>query len=455
MSRVLVVEDDRALAMTLLELLRRLGFEVEHVASATEALQAVQLQLFEVILLDLGLPDLDGLEVISELYLLDPALAVVVHSARDEAESAIRALRSGATDYLVKPAPSRLLQATLKNAIARSEARRQFQADLRKSPSTPRPLGTSARFVTTLQALEAAARSPRAPVLLLGETGSGKEVLARYLHRCSSRRSGAFVAVNAGALPEGLIESEIFGHEAGAFSGARGARRGLLEMAKGGTLFLDEIAELPLTFQAKLLRVLDGHAFRRVGGEREVECDFRLVSATNRSLEEGVRTGRFRADLYHRIRVVELAVPPLRERGEDIRALAEYFLESFSLELARPGVRFSDDFVRRLEAHSWPGNVRELRNVIERALLLATDSVLELETLPRELAGRGRSSTLAPIGETRPPDLELLSEVSEAHVARIFADSAGNLSKAARRLGISRVALRRRLSAMGRQTDQD
>ena len=331
---------------------------------------------------------------------------------------------------------------------------------------SPRVIGQSAPWRAAMADLRAAAASPRTPVLLTGESGTGKELAAEQVHTWSVRSGRPFVSVNAACFSPALLESELFGHEAGAFTGAKSRKAGLFELASGGTLFLDEVGELPLDLQPKLLRVLEGHPFRRVGGERPIAADVRIVSATNCRMEEAVSTGKFRLDLYHRLRVVEVVLPPLRDRDSDAELLAIHFLSRFGAELGRPILEIAPEVLAAIRAYPWPGNVRELKNAIERAIVLNRTGHLGLDDLPPEvLAAHPRQGSDHPrYGSDRPRNgggLRLLSpsptelggrelgDVVRQHVIEAYRASDGNLARAARSLGIGRATLRRRLRDYG------
>ena len=451
-DRILVVEDDPDFSFALSRVLRSNGYEVRVASDAQDGLKAARSASFDVVLLDLGLPDVSGHDVLSSLVEADAHVPVVVLSGHDDAASAVRAMKSGAWDYLTKPTSSDELLLVLARCRERVMLRQRIEAANRNSEATS-AVGTSEAWLDALAAIRAAAASPRTAVLVTGESGTGKEVCAKLVHSWSERASEPFVTVNAGAFAPSVLESELFGHEAGAFTGARSVRRGVFELARGGTLFLDELGELPLDLQPKLLRVLDGHPFRRVGGERDIATDVRLVSATNRSLEREVREGRFRLDLYHRLRVVEIHLPALRERGEDVALLAAHFVGEISRTLCVATPMISDDALDAFRAYDWPGNVRELRNVIERALVLRRGYEISLRDLPADIvaaskrnpARRSGLHTLEPqVGRVR-----TLDEVEREHVLSVFRSAEGNLSKSARVLGISRMTLRKKLRDYG------
>ncbi|MBL8377890.1 MAG: sigma-54-dependent Fis family transcriptional regulator [Burkholderiales bacterium] len=448
--RLLLVEDDEDLRFALCRLLGKHRYDVETVGTGATALAAVRARSFDVVLLDLGLPDRPGVEVLAEIVALDAALPVVVLTGRDEAASAVRALRAGAFQYLTKPTASEEILLAVEQARERSRLARRVEAEERAGLDAG--VGESWAFRRALAEVRAAAAAPRTPVLVRGESGTGKERCSRLIHAYSERARGPFVTVNAACFSPSLLESELFGHEAGAFTGARGTKRGVFELAAGGTLFLDEVGELPLDLQPKLLRVLEGHPFRRLGGEREIRADVRLVSATHRALDAEVEAGRFRLDLYHRLRVVEIALPPLRERAEDIALLTQHFVARIAAELGRPPLGVTPAALAALRAYAWPGNVRELRNVIERAIVLRTGGDLDLRDLPREVMAAAPGPQPDPMGADAPPMLSLEAAI-QRHVIRAFQRCGNNLSLTARVLGISRMTLRKRLREAAIEAD--
>lgn len=451
MTTLLLVEDEEDLAFALGRLLTKAGHSVERAAGYHDALRLASGRLYDAILLDLGLPDGDGFDLLERLREPD-GCPVIVQTGRDDAASAVRALRLGAADYLTKPVEPEALGLALRRALEASELRRALEAARRRSVDGPVVLGSSPAWQRVVSEIHAAASAVRTPVLLHGESGTGKQVAAELLHAVSPRAGRPFVAVNAACFSSALLDSELFGHEAGAFTDARVARRGLLELAAGGTLFLDEIAELPREIQPKLLRVLEGHPFRRVGGEREIRCDVRLVSASNRRLAEEVAAGRLREDLYHRLRVVEISLPPLRERREDVRELGLEFLSRAAAQAGRNDLFFSVEAVSCLMRYGWPGNVRELRNVVERAVIFAAGPAIGPQDLPAEVRAAAESgprsdpahrSAASVSGDVR------LDEAVKRHILAVFDASGGNLTHAAARLGISRPTLREHLRRYG------
>lgn len=451
MTTLLLVEDEDDLAFSLGRLLKRDGFSVDVASGFEEALRFSATRLYDAVLLDLGLPDGDGFDLLERLREADGG-PVIVQTGRDDAASAVRALRLGAADYLTKPVEREALGLALGRALEASALKRALEAARRRPVDGPVVLGGSPAWKKVVSEIHAAAAAARTPVLLQGESGTGKQVAAELLHAVSPRAGHPFVAVNAACFSSTLLDSELFGHEAGAFTDARVARRGLLELASGGTLFLDEIAELPREIQPKLLRVLEGHPFRRVGGEREIRCDVRLVSASNRRLGEEVAAGRLREDLYHRLRVVEISLPPLRERPEDVRELGLEFLSRAAAQAGRGDLFFSVEAFACLLRYAWPGNVRELRNVVERAVIFAAGPSIGPQDLPAEVrvgveparrpgrVGRGADSV--------PTDLRL-DEAVRRHILAVFDACGGNLTHAATSLGISRPTLREHLRRYG------
>jgi DNA-binding NtrC family response regulator len=461
MARLLLIDDDQDLTFALRTLLGRNGHHVTVAHGAAEATSALEMTqrssepAFDVAFLDLTLPDCDGLQLLDRLLTIDPLLPTLCLTGRQDTSAVVNAIRRGAIDYLTKPVARQTLFDAIAAAAALSAARRAgLEARLPDSEAVVgTSVGESPAWKRTLELLKAAAAAPKTTVLLTGEPGSGKEVAATLLHRWSSRRTAPLVTANAACFSQSLMESELFGHEVGAFTGAVKRRRGLFEQADGGILFLDELGELPLDLQSKLLRVLEGHPFRRLGGEEPVSCDTRLVCATNRDLADEVRKGRFRADLLERLRVFELRLPPLRERRQDIPHLAHHFIVKLGRELGVPPVDVAPEVLDCFAKHNWPGNVRELRNVIERALVLSSGERLSVRHLPLELSGV--SLPFPPIFS--PDDKKAVSSESSAsldamtrrHIESVFAATGGNVTHTAERLGISRLALRKKLQSYG------
>jgi len=444
---VLIVDDEPSVARSLERLLADAGYRVAVAPTASTGLARAQQDRPMVVLLDHHLPDGTGLDVLTSLLELDPRMRIVVITAFGDTSLAVQCIKAGACDFLTKPYDMEKLLHTVE--AARREYEDQLQLSLyrmreHRLSGTHRIIGESPALLEVLGVVEKVARSNATSVLLSGESGTGKELVARAIHDLSDRSPAPFTDLNCSSFSEGLLENELFGHEKGAYTDAAQTKLGLVELSDGGTLFLDEVADMPELVQAKLLRFLDSRKFKRVGGVRELDVDIRVVTASNKNLPEEIRSGRFREDLFYRLKVVSIHLPPLRERGEDVILLAQHFLEMMSQRLKKRFDRVSPDARRALLCHSWPGNVRELRNVIERAVLLEDGPALELRHLPPEIAREERSPKFR---EGRIPSLQ---EVEDHHVLRVLEYTGDNKSQAARLLGISRQSLLDRLKRLER-----
>jgi DNA-binding NtrC family response regulator len=375
-----------------------------------------------------------------------PALPVVMLTGHGTIEHAVQATRLGAYDFMTKPPDLEHLEVVLRRAIEHARLRREVDHLRAAHLAQQAMIGDSPSLKRVLQKLDKAAKAPSSTVLLQGETGTGKELMARHLHAQSGRAGGPFVTLNCAAIPENLLESELYGHEKGAFTDARRAKIGLFELADGGTLFLDEIGEMSMGLQAKLLRVLETRTFRRVGGQADVTVDVRVVAATHNDLKRKVADGRFRQDLFFRLNVLPVEMPPLRERPEDIRTLSEHYIHHFAREFARPPARLHPDALSALLAYAWPGNVRELKNVIERVLLLEAEDEIRLEHLPPELGAHPAPRAVGPPAMPFEPGVVLpLAQVEQLAIEHALGVCAGNKTRAAQMLGISRQTLRTKL----------
>jgi DNA-binding NtrC family response regulator len=436
--RLLIVDDDEALRQALTRRFQQQGLAVTPAADAEEALARAAHLRFDVALLDLHLPGISGIELLARFKERQPELEAIMLTAHGSMETAVEAMKRGAYDYLTKPFQLADLEVHVHKAFEKVQlARREWQwvQHLRFESPRHRIIGSSAGILRAVRLVEKVAPTDTT-VLVRGASGTGKELVARALHANSPRRDRPLVTINCAALQEHLLESELFGHEKGAFTGAVQAKPGLVEVAEGGTLFIDEVAEMGPGVQAKLLRVLEDGRFRRVGGTQERHTDARVVAATNKQLEEEIQAGRFREDLYYRLNVLTIELPPLRERREDIPELVEHFLTS--RKIGPTPYRAAPEVLEALVRYDWPGNVRELANVLERAQILAEGHLITLDDLPDEFTGPG--PTAVPADRTRTRDLR---EVERRHVGAVLAEADGNKVRAARVLGISRRALYR------------
>ena len=454
MIKILVVDDEAEIRSLLAAVLQSKGYEVVTAEDGAAALQAVPRERPAVILMDLSMPRMNGMDALPEIKRLDAEVPVIICTAHADLATAVRAMKLGAYDYLTKPFDVELLILTLERAVERHRLHSRIEELKRQGQGTSlaERMGGSPAIAQVIQQVGQVAES-NFTVLVQGETGTGKELVARAIHLQSPRRPAQFVAVDCGAIPETLVESELFGHERGAFTGAQARREGHFQLAKGGTLFLDEIGNVPLATQAKLLRALEQREVNPLGAARAVTVDARIIAATNSELEESVKAGRFRADLYYRLSEFTIALPPLRSRREDIMHLSQRFLDEVSMELRRPVRRISDDAMQVLLRHDWPGNVRELRNVVRKAALLATD-VVTPEHIPTLSASAPAASRAAaePVGE----DLslrevaELAAVQAEREVIRHALESTkGNKSQAARLLRTDYTTLHAKMKRYG------
>ncbi len=440
----LIVDDDDGLRPSLVRSFERRGHDVFGARTVAEARHQLQERRVDLALLDLRLPDGSGLELLAVARELDSEIAVIMMTSFPEVKTAVRAMKEGARDFIVKPFELEELHLTVERALETRELRRNVDRLERERgirDEGAELVGESPAMERLRQQIRQVAPAPT-PVLVCGETGTGKELVTDLIHRWSPRASGPLVKVNCSAVSDQLLESELFGHEKGAFTDAKTARAGLFEMAEGGTLFLDEISEMKLGLQAKLLRVLDGQPFRRVGGQREIRPNARVVAATNRDLKARARAGEFREDLYFRLNVFEVRLPPLRERGRDTVLLARHLLTRAAAALRKGPLRLSAAAEDMLLACGWPGNVRELRNVMERAAIVCESGEVDVEHLPGELQAAAFVRGQTAKGSGAVPSL---AEVERRYIAQVVEGAGGNLSEAARLLGIARNTLKARL----------
>jgi two-component system response regulator AtoC len=447
--RILVTDDEKNIRESIQRLLGLEGIDAETACDGRQAAALLAEQAFDAVVLDLKMPSMDGQQVLDWMRAEGIRTPVIMISALGEIADAVKALKSGAADYLVKPFDPAELLLRIRSVVADRQREDLIEAGARTAAAGPRLVGDG-QAVRGLRELIRKVAATRTTVLVTGESGTGKEVVAREIHACSPDAAEPFVAVNIGAVHEGLVESELFGHEKGAFTGADGRKPGLFELAGAGTLFLDEIGEMPLPLQVKLLRVIQERKARRLGGTRDIPIAARIISATNRNVEDLVRAGRFREDLYYRLNVVRVDVPPLRERREDLPALAGYLLERIRTRLARPPKPLAPDAMDALAAYPFPGNIRELENVLERALITSDGPAI---TAPDLGLGTPAGKPAAPTGQPRPPSpsapAAAAADAERAAIARALEKWQGNRTKAAEDLGISRRTILYKIKRYG------
>src|SRR5712672_628582 len=390
-GRVLVIDDEAEIRESLETLLQLEGYTVSSAGTAREGLTSLGERTFDIVLLDLALPDKNGMDVLAEIHMLNPQQPVIMITAYGTVENAVRAMQSGATNFIQKPWDNEKLLADVRAAVARQKAEEeniQLKRALKQRYNFEHIVGKSEPMLKIFDLVAQVAPS-RSTILIQGESGTGKELIAKALHMNSPRKDRPFVPVNTGSMPTDLLESTLFGHVKGAFTSAVASKRGLFEVADRGTIFLDEIATMGLDTQAKILRVLQDRRFMHLGGVQEVQVDVRIIAATNVDLRQLVREGRFREDLFYRLNVITIELPPLRQRKEDIPLLVDFFLKRYADENDRPVPNITPEALRPLMSYSWPGNVRELENVIERAVVLSSGTNIGIDLLPDSLLGRG------------------------------------------------------------------
>lgn len=454
MDSILLVEDKSELREMLATALQRMSYAVLPAANCNEALLAIARQRFTAVLTDLKLPDGNGMDVLRAAVEADASVPVVIMTAFGGVAEAVAAIRDGAYDFIQKPIDLEHLKHLLARAIERQQLLREnivLREEYSQRMGFPRIVGEHPAIQRAAREMQRIALT-ESTVLLLGESGTGKELFARAIHQLSPRAQKPFVALNCAAIPETLVENELFGHEKGAFTGANQRRSGKFEMAHGGTIFLDEIGEVPLEVQGKLLRVLEEKVIERLGGGASTSVDVRVIAATNRDLESAVENGEFRRDLYYRLAVFPIRIPPLRERGEDVVTLAEHFLERFRRDLKKPRLKFSPDALSALRAHSWPGNVRELQNAIERAAILhdaelrASDLNLSANLKASAATADAQINWNAPLQDI---SSQAVKSVERAKIEATLRECKWNKAAAAERLGISYKTLLTKIHSYG------
>ncbi|MBK7878284.1 MAG: sigma-54-dependent Fis family transcriptional regulator [Planctomycetes bacterium] len=452
--RVLLVDDERLICASLRRLLGASGFQVSEANTVAGGIAALERELPDLLLLDYHLPDGIGLEVLQAARKLAPGLPVVMITAHASIHGAVEAIRLGAYDYIAKPFEQEDLLQTIGRALETSQLRDEVahhRDEGRRDFAASSLIAESPAMKEVLQLIERVASSEATTILLLGESGVGKGLIARALHYQGTAASSPFLDITCTALPENLLESELFGHEKGAFTDARAQKKGLLELAEGGTAFLDEIGDLSGALQGKLLRFLEEKSFRRVGGTRDIRLALRIVAATNKDLEREVAEGRFRPDLYFRLKVIPIEIPPLRHRREDVTPLVQSFVQHFNHEFHKTVRGFEPAALRLLQDYPWPGNVRELRNAVERAVLLSRTPVLGAADLPSEITGPRRAQPAGTVGASfaLPRGGIVLEELERDLLRQALTTSHGNRTRAARLLGLNRDQIRYRIEKFG------
>ena len=456
MAQILIVDDERSMQEFLEILLQREGHEVACCGSAAEALLALENDDFDLVISDIRMPGMSGLELLNHVRELAPDTLVILITAHGSTESALEAMKNGAYDYLTKPCSVDEIRLVVEKSLEKkdlSAENRKLRRQLREQTSLPSCMGRSPRMDEVFQLVRQVAPS-RTNVLISGESGTGKELIAHSIHALSERSQGPFVAVNCGAIPENLLESELFGHVKGSFTGAVSNKLGLFEVADGGSLLLDEIGEMPLSLQVKVLRAVQDRTFKRVGGTSDIRVDVRIISATNRVLEDDVANHRFREDLFYRLNVIEVKLPPLRERREDIPPLVQHFIGKFAGELGKDVREIAPDALAALERYAYPGNVRELENLIERAVTLTQGARISLDCLPESVRQPRAPGSAAGRIPAEGLDLDVLLARYEASLLGEALERSGGVKKrAAALLGISFRSFRYRLEKLRLESD--
>ncbi|MEN8134994.1 MAG: sigma-54 dependent transcriptional regulator [Thermodesulfobacteriota bacterium] len=435
MGKVLIIEDSEDLRLSLCDLVKGAGYKPFAAENGAAGLQLLECQLIDLVFLDIGLPDANGIELISVIHDIAPDVEIVMLTGNDDARSAVNSLKSGAVDYILKPFDVVEFRHVLNRLMVGSLSARQETLSSREKSASLNLMGNSRSMIQLKDDIQTAAKV-KVPVLITGETGTGKEMVARAIHRLAGAEGGVFAKVDCGTLSANIIEAELFGNEKGAFTDARETRKGLVEIADGGVLFLDEIGNLPLELQPKLLRVVEESTFRRVGGVKDIQVNVRIVAATNADIAEEVRQGRFREDLFYRLNVISLMIPPLRERGGDVILLADHFLRHFAREMKKDIKGFSPQADQLLRDYAWPGNIRELKNIIERTVIYCQ----------REWATPiGLDLSHAEDRNVADDKLVTLRQMESQYIKKVLLQTGNNKSEAARILDISRTTLREKL----------
>jgi DNA-binding NtrC family response regulator len=451
-ANILIIEDNEDLCQTLGDVLRKDGQKVRTAFTGEHGLEILKKDIIDLVLLDIKLPDLNGIKILESIKEIDPDILVIMITALTDAKPAVEALKAGAYDYLMKPFELDELKLVVAKALETHTLKREVSRlkTQQKEVFPDDELFGNAKSMRELKRLiKIVAGTPKTSVLIQGESGTGKELVANAIHNWSARVDKPLIKINCSAIPENLMESELFGHEKGAFTDAKSLKKGMFEMANDGTIFLDEISSMQMSLQPKLLRVLETQSFRRIGGVSDITIDVRIIAATNRNLEDCVEQQTFREDLYYRLKVMVLNIPPLRERGEDILPLAMLFIERNNKEFGKEINGIADEAQKRLVNYRWPGNVRELKNVIERAVILCSDDKLQAEHLSIELQEGHSKLPLSKEFSSFSSDGDSLEEMEKRHILNVLKKYKGNKSKSARILNISRSTLREKMKTYG------
>ncbi len=446
-GNILIVDDDSEMCKTVEKYLQLHGFKVTWVTSAKDAMVLIKKELFDTVLTDLRMPKMDGIDLCAHIGESQPDIPIILMTAFGSLETAIRAIRAGIYDFITKPIEMEILSLTLERAVNHRRLKGQIQQlndIVLKSRPSGDIVGASVSMEKLFNKLDVI-RDSEISVMLTGESGTGKDLIAKMIHNDSQRKNGPFIAINCAALPEMILESELFGHTRGAFTDAKTTRKGMFLLAEGGTLFLDEIGELPLSLQPKLLRALEERKIRPVGSDKEIPINVRIITATNKNLEKAIEDGDFREDLFYRINVMELLIPPLRERGTDIVLLAKYFMEQFSQRSGKKVNEISQPVIERLLNYSWKGNVRELKNIMERAVALTRHDQIVLEDLPEGI--RSFQSKTYSDENNSFKNLISMEKIEKQYIEFVLKKVDGNKKRAAEVLGFDRRTLYRKLAS--------
>lgn len=451
-ERILIVDDEEDLTLGYSRCLEKVGYEVKTANSGEDALDLIKKEIFDLVLLDIRLPQMSGIEVLKKALEIDPDLIVIMITAHGSVTSAVDAMRKGAYDYLMKGFDHDELRMVAKKALDLYKLKRevsQLKENERRNYPDIAIFGNSPKINNVKELIKVVARTPKTSILIQGESGTGKELVAKAIHNLSARAEKPLIAINCSAIPDNLMESELFGYEKGSFTDAKAMKKGVFELAHGGTLFLDEISSMKLSLQPKLLRVLETQTFRRIGGTADIKIDVRILAATNQDLKECVDNGAFREDLFYRLKVMVINLPLLRDRVEDILPMAKLFIEQNNKEFSKSIFSISKEAEQLLLNYDWPGNVRELKNVIERAAILCQDKIITEEHLPIELRSTPHEELKTITPHVVSDEALSLQDIERKHILEILEKFDGNKSKAARVLNISRSTLREKLKQYG------